>query len=105
MQTIRRNVEYAYTIVDVTNIHAITCHLFIYATPGATRRTWNEKYKSSSNVASAERCGNAFPPHYTPGSTTVSQVLLQKVGLGWPVFHRPGRYFTANLEAGKTPLF
>jgi len=24
----------------------------------------------------------------------------------WPVFHRPGRYFTANLaEAGKRPVF
>jgi len=24
----------------------------------------------------------------------------------WPIFHRPGRYFTANLaEAGKRPVF
>jgi len=24
----------------------------------------------------------------------------------WPVFHRPGRYFNANLpKAGKTPVF
>jgi len=24
----------------------------------------------------------------------------------WPVFHQPGRYFTANLaEAGKKPIF
>jgi len=24
----------------------------------------------------------------------------------WPVFHRPGRYFTADLaEAGKRPVF
>ena len=40
-------------------ILAITCHLFIYAAPGA-----------SSNVNSAERCGNAFSSHYTPGVST-----------------------------------
>jgi len=59
----------------------ITGHLFIYSVPGATRRNWNEKSKSSNNVTKAKRCGNAlphqkegwercshaFPPHYTPG--------------------------------------
>ena len=43
---------------------AVTCHLFISAAPGATRRNWNEKSKSSSNVTSAKR-SHAFPPHYT----------------------------------------
>jgi len=39
----------------------ITCHLLIYASPGSTRRNSNEKSKSSNNVASAKRCGNAVP--------------------------------------------
>jgi len=48
MHTIRQSGENANTIVDVANsncttmlgvIHEITCHLFIYAAPGATR--WN----------------------------------------------------------------
>ena len=43
-------------------IHEIACHLFIYAAPGATRKNWNETSKSSSNLSSAKRCGNAFPP-------------------------------------------
>jgi len=34
-------------------IREITCHLFIYAAPGATRRNLNEKSKSSSTVTSA----------------------------------------------------
>jgi len=42
-------------------IHEMTCHIFIYAAPGATRSNWNEKSKSSSNVTSAKRCGNAVP--------------------------------------------
>ena len=33
-------------------IHERTCHLFIYAAPGATRRNWNEKSKSSSSDVS-----------------------------------------------------
>ena len=28
-------------------VHEISCHLFIYAAPGATRRNLNEKSKSS----------------------------------------------------------
>jgi len=39
----------------------MTCRLFIYAVPGAARRNWNEKSKSSSNVSSVKRCGNALP--------------------------------------------
>ena len=39
----------------------------MYAAPGATRRIWNEKCKSSSNVASAKWCGNAFPHHTKKG--------------------------------------
>jgi len=46
--------------------HEITCHLFIYAAPGATRRNWNEKSKSSSNVACEKGMGTPFPPIYTP---------------------------------------
>jgi len=38
-------------------IHAITCHLFIYAAPGATRRNWNEKSKLSINVTGAKGVG------------------------------------------------
>jgi len=42
----------------------ITCHLFIYAAPGATPRNRNEKSKSSTNVTTywvtnAKRYGNA----------------------------------------------
>ena len=45
----------------------ITCHLFIYVAPCATRGNLNEKSKSSSNVTSAKRRGNAvFTPLYTP---------------------------------------
>jgi len=51
-------------------IHEITCHLFIYAAPDATRRSLNEKSKSSSNVTSVkklwERRTHAFTPHYIP---------------------------------------
>jgi len=57
-------------------IHEITCHLFIYAAPGATCKNWNEKSTSSSNVSSAKgvgtcshtkkRCGNAFPTPLHP---------------------------------------
>jgi len=54
---------------------AITCHLFIYAAPGATRRNWNEKSKSSSNVTIVQKgVGTPFPPHYTPtGRSDVNQ--------------------------------
>jgi len=32
--------------------------------------------------------------------------ILQPRVARWPVFRRPGRYFTANLaEAGKRPVF
>jgi len=41
-------------------MYEITSHLFIDAAPGATCRNWKEKSKSSSNVTSAKRCGNAF---------------------------------------------
>jgi len=41
-------------------MHDITCHLFVYAAPGATRRNWNEKSNSSSNVTSAKRRGNTI---------------------------------------------
>jgi len=76
MRTIRRSGEYANTIVDVTNgncttmlgvIHEITCHLLIYAAPGATRRNWKEKSKFSSSISSANVVGTPFPLHYTPG--------------------------------------
>jgi len=41
-------------------IYEITCGLFIDTAPGSTRRKWNRKSKSSSNVTtSAKRCGNA----------------------------------------------
>jgi len=46
-------------------INEITCHLgrlFIYAVPGARRRNWSEKSKSSSNVTGAKGVGMAFPP-------------------------------------------
>jgi len=71
MQTIRRGVEYANTIVHVTTSKYTTmlwCSTWdnsvIYsfcATPGATRRNWKEKSKSSSRVTSAKRCGNSVP--------------------------------------------
>jgi len=35
-------------------IHEMSCDLFVYAAPGATRRNWNEKSKSSSNVTNAK---------------------------------------------------
>jgi len=54
-------------------IYEITCHSFIYAYPGATRKNWNVKSKSSSNVTivqkgyySKKSVGTPFPPHYTP---------------------------------------
>jgi len=41
-------------------IYEITCDLFIHTAPGATRRKWNRKSKSSGDVTtSAKRCGNA----------------------------------------------
>jgi len=98
MKTIRRSVEYANTIVEVTNsnyktcyaaIHEVTCRLFIYAAPGATRRNWNEKSKSSSNVTSVESCGNAVATRSHPttsltiksneGNHFWSQVLRQSL--------------------------
>jgi len=34
------------------------------------------------------------------------QILQHTRVARWPIFHRPGRYFTANLaEAGKKPVF
>jgi len=39
----------------------ITCNLFIDSAPGAARRNRNEKSKSSNNITSAKRCGNAVP--------------------------------------------
>jgi len=79
MQTIGRSVEYANTIVMsqtvITQpcygaIHETTCHLFIYAASGATRRNWNEKSKSSPHQ---KRCGNIIP---TPQHPSVSQILV-----------------------------
>jgi len=54
---------------------AITCHLIIYAAPGATRRNWDEKYKSSSNVTIVQKgVVTPFPPRYTPaGRSDVNQ--------------------------------
>ena len=56
-------------------IHDITCHLFIYAAPGA-----------SSNITSAksvptlkkvwERCSHAFPPYYTPAVASVENPVM-----------------------------
>ena len=70
MQTIRRSVEHPDTIIDVTYsiqpcsgaIHEITCE-FIYAAPGATRKNWNEKSKSSSNVATGPQTETARPKY------------------------------------------
>jgi len=42
-------------------IHEITCHLFIFTAPGAARRNWNEKCKSSSNITSAKRSNPTTP--------------------------------------------
>ena len=47
-------------------MHDITCHSFIYTAAGATRRNWNEKFKSSSNVTCAERWGNTVPTRSHP---------------------------------------
>jgi len=52
-----------------------TCHLFIYAAPGAPRRNWNEKSKSSRNVTRAKRCGNAVSTRSNP--TAPLSVFLQ----------------------------
>jgi len=46
-------------------MHQIACRLFIYAAPGATRRNWNEKSKSST-LRVQKSMGTPFPPHYTP---------------------------------------
>jgi len=75
MHTTGRSGENANTIADVTNsncttmlsvIHEITCHLLIYAAPGATPRNWREKSRSSNNVTSAKSCGNAVPTPLHP---------------------------------------
>jgi len=85
MHTIRQSGENANTIVDVANsncttmlgvIHEITCHLFIYAAPGATRWNWKEKSKSSITLLVQKSVGTAFPPHYTPGYGLVWAVMI-----------------------------
>jgi len=64
----------------------ITCHLLTYAAPDATRRTWKEKSKTSSNVTRAkryvptlkkfwERHSHAFPPT-TPLDVTYRRVTI-----------------------------
>jgi len=49
----------AHFLISYGAIHEITCYLFIYVTPGATRRNKNEKSKSSSNVQKG--VGTPFP--------------------------------------------
>ena len=81
MQSIRRSVECANSIFDITNSNYTTmqrCYTrdnltFIYAVPDATRTNWNDKYKFSSNVSSEKGpkpqkgVGTPFLPHYTSG--------------------------------------
>jgi len=45
--------------------------------------------------------------HLLPGAAFWRRQIEVRIRVArWPVFHRPGRYFTANLaEAGKTPVF
>jgi len=38
----------------------------VYDAPGATRRNWKEKSKSSGNITSAKTCGNAVPTTLHP---------------------------------------
>jgi len=51
---------------SATVLYTRSCHLFTYTDPGAARRNWSKKYKSSSNVTSAKRCRNAFSRVSTP---------------------------------------
>jgi len=53
----------------------------------------NESCDTHHSAALFHNCRDAFPPAITRFAR-------------WPVFHRPGRYITANLaEAGKMPVF
>jgi len=54
-------------------MHEITCHLFVYSAPGATRANCYEKSKSSSNATIAKRCGNTVPTPLPAGRSDANQ--------------------------------
>jgi len=70
MQTTRRSVEYANTIVDVINNNYTT--MLWCCTPD--NLSFINLCCSRRLKKVWERCSQAFPPHYIPGSTSEKKV-------------------------------